>query len=31
MCDAIFIDLKLYFKGGVVGIIPTEIKGLSLE
>lgn len=31
MSDALFNELKMFFKGGVVKILPTEIKSISLE
>lgn len=31
MCDCLFTDLKNYFKGGVVKILPNEITGISFE
>jgi len=31
MCDALFTELKMFFKGGVVKILPSELHGISLE
>lgn len=31
MSDALFNELKMFFKGGVVKILPTELKSIKLE
>lgn len=31
MSDALFSDLKMFFNGGIVKILPTEINGITLE
>lgn len=31
MSDALFSELKMFFNGGIVRILPTEIKGIILE
>jgi len=31
MCDSLYSDLKMYFKGNKVKILPTEIQGIELS
>jgi len=31
MSDALFTELKMFFNGGVVKILPTELHGITLE
>lgn len=31
MSDALFSELKMFFSGGIVKILPTEINGVTLE
>lgn len=31
MCDCIFHDLQMYFKGGVVKVVPTPITSIEFD
>lgn len=31
MSDALFSELKMFFNGGIVKILPNEINGITIE